>query len=262
MHCEEVSARLPWLLNGTLEDAEAREVPEHLAGSAACREALEGMVATHLEGCADCRGELALAHESRRLESAPEGAGRWTARLAFGRWAAVAAGLAAGLVIGAWWGGGRAPQQAPDDRGAEVLAGRVTTLEREIARARDAAAGARAQLEALRAPQLNLPVFELLPAGVRRSAGDTGNSITVPAGAIQVALVLGGDEPPAGPATLEIRDARGEIVWRGEGLRPGPLAAYTVAVPVALLADGDYTLTVRAEGARAATYPLRVRHEH
>jgi anti-sigma factor RsiW len=41
MNCQEAILRLPWWLNGSLEPAERREVDDHLAGCAPCREALE-----------------------------------------------------------------------------------------------------------------------------------------------------------------------------------------------------------------------------
>jgi anti-sigma factor RsiW len=41
MNCQEAILRLPWWLNGSLEPEERREVKEHLAGCAPCREALE-----------------------------------------------------------------------------------------------------------------------------------------------------------------------------------------------------------------------------
>ena len=40
MTCDEAIEHLPWLLNGTLEPEEQRQVREHLAGCAACSAAL------------------------------------------------------------------------------------------------------------------------------------------------------------------------------------------------------------------------------
>ncbi len=40
MTCQEAALQLPWLLNGSLEPAERREVKDHLASCASCREAL------------------------------------------------------------------------------------------------------------------------------------------------------------------------------------------------------------------------------
>ena len=40
MTCQEATLQLPWWLNGSLEPAERREVEDHLASCASCREAL------------------------------------------------------------------------------------------------------------------------------------------------------------------------------------------------------------------------------
>lgn len=99
MNCQEAIERLPWWLNGSLEPAERREVEEHLAACAACREALgetrlaweifaqhvpsEALVAyaydervegigpdlieRHLASCPQCAAELEMTRASRLL---------------------------------------------------------------------------------------------------------------------------------------------------------------------------------------------------
>jgi hypothetical protein len=95
-NCDDVTERLPWLLNGTLGDEERAAVREHLAECASCRRALaetrlawetfdqhpptEEIVALawgetpnptleeHLESCPRCTAELELARMSRHLE--------------------------------------------------------------------------------------------------------------------------------------------------------------------------------------------------
>jgi hypothetical protein len=171
-------------------------------------------------------------------------------------WAGLPASLAAGLALGLWWGTARAPATTARDDG------RVIVLEAELARLREAEQGLRAELDGTRRPQLNLPVFELLPAEeTRRSAGGARSDVAVPAGASQIAFVLGGTAAAGAPETIEIRDARQRVVWSGEGLRPGPLGVPTLAVPRALLPDGDYVLALRARGRSVATYAIRVRPE-
>jgi hypothetical protein len=100
MTCDESMERLPWFLNGTLEEGEHDEVRRHLATCEACRAALkdtqeawavfdqhlpsEALVALaygetppgidpalaerHLSNCPQCAAELELARMSRRLE--------------------------------------------------------------------------------------------------------------------------------------------------------------------------------------------------
>jgi len=100
MTCEQSIERLPWLLNGTLEEDEKQAVRSHLETCAACREAAaqtrdagrifaahppaaawvawvfggeaEGfdrdLLARHLESCPSCAVEVELARTSRHLE--------------------------------------------------------------------------------------------------------------------------------------------------------------------------------------------------
>ncbi len=96
MTCEHATEFLPWLLNGTLAEAERSEVWHHLETCETCRrglaetreawsvfaqhlpsqdlvalawgEAPSAAVTEHLESCARCAAELELARMSRRLE--------------------------------------------------------------------------------------------------------------------------------------------------------------------------------------------------
>lgn len=100
MNCDEAIELLPWLLNGTLEEGERREIRRHLETCERCRTAwaetqeaarvfgqhlpAEALVALaygeppaevdpalaerHLAACPECSAELELARTSRRLE--------------------------------------------------------------------------------------------------------------------------------------------------------------------------------------------------
>ncbi len=141
MDCEQASERLPWLLNGTLEPEERRQVRAHVAGCEACRRALEetrfawqvfdehlpaealtalaadeepagidrGFAARHLAECPQCAAELEMVRASRALlenegvATLPVQRAR-PAREGWRGWrsAALAAGLA-GLVAATGW---------------------------------------------------------------------------------------------------------------------------------------------------------------
>lgn len=141
-NCDDVTERLPWLLNGTLGDEERAAVREHLTACASCRRALaetrlawetfdqhpptEEIVALawgetphpaleeHLESCPRCTAELELARMSRHLEEddriAPMPARRTepaTAPATTGGWrgwrnAALAASLAGIVGLTGW----------------------------------------------------------------------------------------------------------------------------------------------------------------
>lgn len=168
MTCDEILERLPWLLNGTLDEVERKTVLEHLEGCARCRQALEetrlawqvfdqhlpsaalvayaygepapgidpGLVEAHLAICPQCAADLELARMSRRLEEddriavMPVRTSRPERRTAVGGWraAALAAGLAGVVAASGWF-------QSAD---------RARDLERQIA-ARPAAPAASAQ---------------------------------------------------------------------------------------------------------------------
>ena len=168
------------------------------------------------------------------------------------RWLTLPATLAAGLLIGfvlprPW----PAATHPPPPSGSP--------LEAEIARLRGSVASLQDQMAALRAPELNLPVFELLPVALTRgSPAPGGNEIVVTEGARHVALLLVADAASNAPAAVEIRRA-GETLWQADGLRPNPMGAYTLGVPASLLAEGEYAVVLRPRGAPPVEYRVRVR---
>jgi hypothetical protein len=279
--CDEVVDRLPWLLNGSLEGEEREAVRAHVAACSACARHLEetrqaiavfgahlppaalvdlawerpvtglpaSLVERHLASCPRCADELALARESRALEAAgdvPRPAGRRRAVVRFAEWGG---SLAAGLLLGLWWGGAleRRPLHSPS---ATVP---TPPSERPLPRPEQ-----EEELRRLRAPEPNLPIFELLPSDHVERSGGAAREVVVPSSARLVALLLT-SEASAPSADLEIRSASGETVWSGSGLVPGPLGAYSIGVPAALLPDGRYELVLRPAGGRASRYEIHVR---
>jgi len=89
-------------------------------------------------------------------------------------------------------------------------------------------------------------------------SGGAVRQVVVPASARLIALLLT-SEANARSADLEIRSAGGEKVWSGTGLVPGPLGAYSIGIPSALLPDGKYALVLRPAGGRASRYEIDVR---
>lgn len=143
MTCDEAIELLPWLLNGTLEEGERREVRRHLETCESCRQALAGtreawtifgqhlppealvalaygetptgidsaLVERHLASCPECAAELELARMSRRLEEedriavfpAPRPRPASDTGARTWRAAALAASVAGLLVAGGWF---------------------------------------------------------------------------------------------------------------------------------------------------------------
>lgn len=142
MNCDQAIELLPWLLNGTLEGEDRKEVQRHLETCERCRKALaetreawslftqhlssQDLVALawggpplvvdsqtaeeHLASCPQCAAELELAGMSRRLEEednvAPFPVARTRRENGTGvrtwRAAAIAAGLTAFVASGGW----------------------------------------------------------------------------------------------------------------------------------------------------------------
>lgn len=141
MTCERAAELIPWFLNETLDEAERREVLEHVGACAACRRALDearfaasaadahlssaalvalafgepapgldpALVEEHLAACPRCAADLELARTSRAL--ADEEVALFSRRVAAapevrrtGGWraAAIAAGLAAVVCASGW----------------------------------------------------------------------------------------------------------------------------------------------------------------
>lgn len=284
MDCDDVSERLPWLHAGSLTAAETAELRRHLAGCPRCRTELDetrraaavfdahpptetildlawdrplgaedrGLAQQHLDTCGECREEVELARESRRLEALedarPAGAlpRKWV----------LPATLAAGLAAGALWGRGTAPRPLPPVGDGP----RVAALESEIARLSAVATDLQARVSAAAGPRLNLPIFEILPGSlVERGGAGGGNPVAVPRDAGEIALLLSADGPAGGPVSLVLADARGREIWRGAGLRHGPPGGYVVTVPASLLPDGAYVVTLQPATGPEATYRIRVR---
>jgi hypothetical protein len=271
------------MINGTIDAAERAQIQEHLRGCAACQRELDetrraasvfgahlptsavidlvwerpnaldpAVVAKHLEQCQQCAEELAMARESRRLANAPELVTQ-SRPVAWWSYASVPASLAAGLAVGLFWASTTRTPPPPDDP-------RVAPLESEVARLRGSEQALRQELDSLRRPQINLPVYEIVAADeATRSTSGQVNQVMVPAGATQVAFVFGAGAASAGASTVELRDAQQKVLWSGEGLRPGPLGAYALAIPRALVPDGDYVLAVRPPSGSETTYALRIR---
>lgn len=156
-NCDDVRGMIPWLLNGTLEDDERRQVLQHLSTCERCRRDLadtrlaaeifdqhpptgailalawdetpqgidSSFLEEHLESCPRCAAELELARMSRRLEEEDKivPLARRTAPPApatgWRGWkaAALAAGLAGVVAFSGWF----------------QTAGRVRTLEEQVA---------------------------------------------------------------------------------------------------------------------------------
>lgn len=261
MTCNDIIERLPWLLNGSLEPSEAREVLRHLASCASCREELSetarvwsetqshppaeviadyalGLALTdfpravleaHLEHCASCQREVALAgepsaedrggaaaapwgtprHDGTPIPSLRKDAGPWRAFAAAA--SLVAVGLATALVL-------------QTGRGSELVP--------------------------------NIAVMELLPAeDLVRSA--SGSRTQISKG--DPVLLLLRPVRPAVPGTsyrAEIGDGSATI-YTAFDLTPSQHGDFTLLLPTTALPLGAIEVKLLGpEGEAAGTYSL------
>jgi hypothetical protein len=134
----------------------------------------------------------------------------------------------------------------------------VAQLEQESARLRGLVETLEAAARTAR-PRINLPLFELTPALRQRGAAPEATEIAIPAGASEIVLLLGAEDPAGTRASLAITDAAGREVWRTDGLVSGPPGGFVVTVPATMLPDGSYSLALQGAKGPRIDYRVRVR---
>jgi hypothetical protein len=294
MDCNDVTERLPWLLSGALPAAEAQALRDHIAGCPACQaeraetraaaaifdahlptstildlawdrtvQGLEhSVVQRHLETCAGCRDELALARESRELEARPDAAALpMPARppRAMPIRFVLPAALAAGLVVGFGLGTRRTPPPTTAANGRVAqLEGETARLQAETTRLHGIVEGLETAAREAR-PRLNLPLFELIPGRTRGGGAGIANELAIPAAASEVVLLIGLPNAPGTPASAVLEDATGREVWKADGLTSGPPGGYVVTLPASMLPAGRYALTLRPKHDEPVDYTIDVK---
>lgn len=121
------------------------------------------------------------------------------------------------------------------------------------------------KLAGLQKPQLNASVFDVFPEGVvQRSGSRLTNQVAVPAQTSEFTLVLNGEGVPKHPRyTVEIAHDRGEVLWRGEGLRQDGFGNFFIRVHQSFMNEGAYLLKLYGDSSQGvkpvATYRLNIR---
>ncbi|MDX2000224.1 MAG: zf-HC2 domain-containing protein [Thermoanaerobaculia bacterium] len=220
----------------------------------------------HYLDCPDCLDQLEAARGLRRglatvaaedAERAPRGARRWLLL--------AAAALLVALLPAVWLGletrrlGSELAATRDRLDAAQATAvppSRLAELEHQLADQASHLTGLAAELARERAPQ---PNALLVPLAVQRSGGGKSVHLQRPAGAgrIVFALAVGPDDD--GPFDLVLR-REGEVLWRGEGLRPDGLGDVRVSFHRDSLPPGAYWLELTTPGSRGegVHYDFRV----
>jgi len=276
MTCQEAALQLPWWLNGSLEPAERREVKDHLASCASCREALAetrlaweiyaqhiptaalvayaederpdrtdqidqidpALLERHLADCPQCAAELEMVRASRLLVDHDEV-----------------------LVLGDRLGGSQAaPAQRGRERGwrAAALAAGLTGLV-----AIGSWVGTVQQLH-----RVEREAEQQVTRGAQVPAAAAGSPIAFNSPFAEISVTVTRDaKPPAPPtfqagsghATLilnprptdtyrehaaEVLDAGGKVIAATRNLDLQTGNSYSVDIDLARLPPGDYTIQV------------------
>jgi hypothetical protein len=240
-------------------------VERYLAGQLPADEAAS--FEEHYLDCPDCLDQLEAVRSLRRglatvaaedAARAPRGDHRWLLP--------AAAALLVALLPAVWLGLETRrlgiELAATRDRldaaqATAVPPSRLAEFEHRLTDQESQIAGLSAELARERAPQ---PNALLVPLAVQRSgAGSEPVRLVRPAGAgrIVFALAVGPDDD--GPFDLLLR-RDGEILWRGEGLRPDGLGEVRVSLHRDSLPPGAYRLELATPGSRgeAVRYDFRV----
>ena len=225
-------------------DADSREsIQEHLVGCHECGSALlelSGFVAAGAQPAPPARDpilERKWQELQRRLHSEQRPTRSWTAWLSGFRLAVVFS--AACLIASVTW--------------ALVLQSKLSTVEIAYRRLSDqqsqndaARQRSEAQIAELRAPQLNLPVFDVLPAGLanRSEAGQPANTFALPAAGRFAFVLSGAARRASAEYSITISHELGGDVYSGEGLKPDNQGNLLMTLDRSFLPAGAYRLIV------------------
>jgi hypothetical protein len=254
-------------VNETLPSTERDAIERHLSECHPCAETLS-----------DVRDFVDAPREGELDVSEIERARAWRSlarRLPSDRAKATSAvprstlALAASVVLAVGLGIATVQFQRENRDLQSLLKTRETRLEElETANRRLQESGSRleSELSELRRPQPNALLVDLFSREwVQRSGVDSGVAeITLPPGTRNYVLILSGEgRSRAGEHVLEILDAEGTIVWRGEGLLPDPQGNFVVTLEGSFLGENEYRFVLyRKRGedlTRVAEYAVRVR---
>jgi hypothetical protein len=101
------------------------------------------------------------------------------------------------------------------------------------------------QLAQLRQPAVNAPIYDILPRGSIARAGGRSemNRIKVPPTTRNFVVILYRDSGQDYPDyALEIVDQKGQVRWRGEGLKPNRDGNFVMTLDRTFLGEGRYHL--------------------
>ena len=136
------------------------------------------------------------------------------------------------------------------DTELERLRAELEARQRELEREQQARASVAEQLDAARQPQANVPLVSL---DTERGGGEPSTRLSLPKTPGWIFFALAIDLPTRPSYGAVLKDEKGRVVWRDEGLQPNERDELTFSLPSTLLAPGDYTVEVAGR-----RFPFRV----
>lgn len=228
------------------------------------------LIERHLKSCGECAEQLDLVKESRRLQRDDVSQASFVvlrkpqaSHVLFWRYFAVAASVFAIIAVGAWLlikqQTAATETRAINDR--QAMAERLAELEAENQRLReedaqlrqqqDSASQQLAQLKQQKmnetaSPQLNVLAVDVYPLDLtQRSQSPVVNELVIGRSANAVTLILNSQSNIEHRSySVEIVNARNNVVWSDVGLVRQPTNDYTINIPASFLDAGGYTINV------------------
>jgi anti-sigma factor RsiW len=252
-----------------------------------------GLIERHLDVCEECVAELELLEESHRLMKAEDNVFPFrpeksitpnapvevsaSGRSLYRWWTygAIAASVIGFIALTGWWWNWRQARSLNDQQVA--MNRRLADLESEnqqlrqtqpqtagqLEQANREIASLKTRVEELSAPQINIPVLEIMPQEMsERGAPGKITQIQIPRGARAITLILNSQSATESKNySLEILDTRRNMVWSQQGLTRHPTGDYTINVPAALLSPNEYTINIygQTDGKRVKIESYRIR---
>lgn len=140
-----------------------------------------------------------------------------------------------------------------------------TGLRRQHDQTRREIAQLHERVNELTAPQVNVPIFDVVPVELaRRTLRPTVTVITIPPRAKSVTLILLAQSAATYRTySVEMADAQNKILWSQGGLVRNPTNDYTINVRTELVPPGRYTINIfgEADGQRARVESYWIRFQ-
>lgn len=254
---------------GSLEETATAEVRDHLRQCDACVATAEDardffepgrqgeVAASDIETAREWKALWQRVDADRRATAPRPGLLQgFSARALF----ALAASVVVAFGFTAFWAISLREEMAAlrgsqETREAELKA-RLGQLEGDNQKLRELGQRFETQMAALANPQVNVPIYDVLPvdAGLRSGGASEAARVSVPQTAKHFILILNGaGQPDYQDYALEIVDRDNRAIWKGERLKRDAQGSFVITMERSFLRPGRYRLLLYGAKAGALT---------